>query len=175
MKHSLPPPAVVVVADPASGDLHYATGRKQQVFVGARALATMQRHRQLRERDSEAGGMLFARISPEAIRIEDATEPQRSDWRWRFGFWPCNRTQQQVIDAKFKIGLHFVGEWHTHPEPRPHPSALDFDSMEKCFLHSRHQLKAIIMIILGTSPAPEGLWVSLHNQKGNRRLKISRR
>lgn len=118
--------------------------------------------------------MLFARISPAAILIVEATEPRRSDRRWRFGFWPCTKTQQQIIDARFKTGLHFVGEWHTHPELHPLPSSLDFTSMEKCFLGSKHELKALVMVIVGTASPPSGLWVSLHNQNGYRRLSLAR-
>lgn len=171
MKRLLPPPAAVAAIDPDPAALRYATGRKQQLILSGNAFATIERHRQLHERDPEAGGMLFARISPRVIRIEEATEPRRGDRRWRFGFWPCTKTQQQEIDARFKAGLHFVGEWHTHPELHPHPSKLDFTSMEKCFQDSRHELKALVMIILGTAPLPSGLWVSLHNKKGSRRLK----
>lgn len=171
MKRLLPPTAAVAATDPDLTSLQYATGRKQQVVLSGKALATMERHRQLRDRDPEAGGMLFARITAEEIRIEEATEPRRTDRRWRFGFWPCTKTQQQVIDARFKAGLHFVGEWHTHPELHPNPSTLDFTSMERCFLGSRHELKALVMVILGTAPTPTGLWVSLHNQRGHRRLK----
>lgn len=171
MKRLLPPPAAIAAIDPDPAAWHYATGRKQKVILSGKALATMNQYRQLRECDPEAGGMLFARISQDAILIEEATEPRRNDRRWRFGFWPCTKTQQQVIDARFRAGLHFVGEWHTHPEPHPHPSNLDFTSMEKCFLDSRHELKALVMVILGTAPLPSGLWVSLHNQKGRHRLK----
>lgn len=171
MKRSLPPPAAAAVINPEPGSLHYATGRKQQVILRAGALVAMRRHRQLRNGDPEAGGMLFARISAEAISIEEATEPQRVDRRWRFRFWPCNKTQQRIIGARFKAGLHFVGEWHTHPETAPHPSGLDFTSMEKCFLTSRHELKALVMVILGTAYGVDALWVSLHHQKGSRRLK----
>lgn len=170
MKRLLPPPAAVAAIEPDPTALRYATGRKQQVILGGNALATMERHRQLRARDPEAGGMLFARISPEAIHIEEATKPRRSDRRWRFGFWPCTKIQQQVIDARFKAGLHFVGEWHTHPEPHPYPSDLDFSSMERCFLDSQHELKALVMVIIGTAPLLSGLWVSLHNQRESRRL-----
>lgn len=130
----------------------------------------MQRHRQMRDRDPEAGGMLFAQITAKAISIEEATEPQRPDQRWRFGFWPCNKTQQRIIDDFFKAGLHFVGEWHTHPEARPRPSDLDLRSMADCFRKSRHNLKAIVMIIQGTELPPDGLWVSLHNGKSCRAL-----
>jgi integrative and conjugative element protein (TIGR02256 family) len=125
----------------------------------------MARHRQVRSGSPEAGGMLFARISASEVSIVEATEPQVSDRRSRFRFWPCTSAQQRTINAKFDAGLHFVGEWHTHPEPRPQPSGLDLDSMEQCYLKSRHELKALVMVILGTEPIPAGLWISLHNKR----------
>lgn len=172
MKSSLPLLPAAAATDLGPTSLRYATKRKQQVILSGEALATMVQHRQLDERDPEAGGMLFAKISSTEILVEEATEPRRSDRRWRFGFWPCTKTQQQVIDARFRAGLHFVGEWHTHPERHPHPSNLDLTSMEKCFLGSQHELKALVMVILGTAPVPAGLWVSLHNQRGYRQLKL---
>ena len=63
----------------------------------------MEQHHQLLDRDR--GRWISAQLHHG--RIEEATEPRRND---RAGsFWPCTRTQQQVIDARFKSGLHFVG------------------------------------------------------------------
>lgn len=171
MKRSHPPAAAAVAIDPTVPALRLSTGRKQQLVITENALAAMERHRQLGDRAPEAGGMLFAKVSPREIRIEEATEPRRSDRRWRFGFWPCTQNQQRVIDARFAAGLHFVGEWHTHPEAHPRPSGLDLASMENCFLNSRHELRALVMVILGTAPLPDGIWVSLHGSRGFRRLR----
>jgi integrative and conjugative element protein (TIGR02256 family) len=176
MKRSRPLSLVTAVTDGESFEaLRYLTDKKQQVVLGSQVLETIVRHRQLRDGLPEAGGMLFAQISVSEVSIVEATEPQISDRRSRFSFWPCTLAQQRSINTKFKAGLHFVGEWHTHPEPRPHPSGLDFDSMEQCFLKSRHELKALVMVILGTDPIPNGLWVSLHNGRGCQPLRRNTR
>ena len=171
MKRSRPsPPVLAAIEGRPEGSWLYATGKRQRLVLPPAVLLTMAKHRQLKDADAEAGGMLFARISTEFIRVEEATEPQQSDRRSRFSFWPCTPTQQRQIDSRFKKGLHFIGEWHTHPEPRPHPSGLDLASMEKCFRESRHELKALVLVILGTDALPDGLWVSLHSRRGFRRL-----
>lgn len=168
MKRSHPPlPAIAAIKN---GQLVYATGQHQRLIVGPSAVLAMQKHRQLREGAPEAGGILFARISRDTINIEEATEPQPVDRRSRFSFWPCTSTQQRLINARFKEGLHFIGEWHTHPQPYPHPSGLDLESMKKCFRESQHELKALVMIIRGTDDSPNGLWVSIHNRRNYRRL-----
>lgn len=171
MKRSRPLLPVVVATDPKiEGPWLYETGKRQRVILRPAAILTMGKYRQLKSDDAEAGGMLFARISPDDISIEEASEPQRVDRRSRFSFWPCTPTQQRLINSRFKEGLHFVGEWHTHPEAHPHPSDLDLASMGKCFRESRHELMALIMIILGTDVSQEGLWVSSHDRRGYRRL-----
>ena len=72
-------------------------------------------------------------------------------------------------DARFAVGtnagLHFVGDWHTHPEPTPRPSEDDLKNMQECFAKSVHELRTFAMIILGTDPLQTGLHVALVGAK----------
>jgi integrative and conjugative element protein (TIGR02256 family) len=111
---------------------------------------------------AEAGGQLFASLADGHIRIEKATGPRNSDKRGRTHFQPDRRAEQKEITTMHASGLHYVGDWHTHPEPVPTPSATDLRSMRECVSKSRHELNAFIMIIVGTDPSPRGLNVSLH-------------
>ena len=61
----------------------------------------------------------------------------------------------------FKCGWHFVGDWHTHPEPRPTPSRMDISSVQETFIKSRHSLKSLVLVIVGADEPPEGLYVAL--------------
>ncbi len=116
--------------------------------------------------------MLLATIETNLVRVVCATEPVATDRRTRFAFVPTLSNQQRVIDKRFRSGLHFIGEWHTHPEPRPTPSAVDLRSMADCFRDSRHQLAGLVMLILGTEISFEGLWVSLHTDTDFHQLPI---
>lgn len=147
----------------ATNGIELRTGRGAEVLrIESQALATIERFRQTSRSAPEAGGMLLATIEPDLVRVVRATEPTATDRRSRSAFFPKLSHQQRVIDKQFRSGLHFIGEWHTHPEPRPTPSSVDLRSMADCFRDSRHQLASLVMLILGTEASFDGLWISLH-------------
>jgi integrative and conjugative element protein (TIGR02256 family) len=127
-------------------------------------------HRQTGKIKTEIGGQLFARFFKNDARVLRATGPSASDkrgWAW---FRPDQRIQNVEIKRVFKEELHFVGDWHTHPERKPSPSSRDLESMEDCFKKSRHELKAFVMVIVGRAEFPDGLSVSLHRAENWERL-----
>ena len=125
------------------------------------ALASMQWFRQTGKRSREAGGQLFANFEGSDTLIVEATPPKLFDRRTRHGFRPNRTLQRREIRHRYKRGFHFVGDWHTHPEPIPQPSADDLKNMQDCFSKSVHALRAFVMIILGTNPWPTGIVVAL--------------
>lgn len=137
-------------------------------------LATFDRFRQLSPRAKEAGGQLFARFEGADTILLEATPPNWLDRRSRNGFSPNRWMQQREIRNRHARGLHFVGDWHTHPEPIPHPSHDDIYSMIDCFGHSLHDLRAFVLVIVGTEPAPEGLYVALLNGNAVKKMVSAR-
>jgi integrative and conjugative element protein (TIGR02256 family) len=153
------------------GDFQVPTDDVGQTLVLTRdAIATMLRLQQLKPAEPEGGGMLFAQIESGWITIRVATQPYPSDYRSRVTFEPDLRLQQQEIRRRFKEGLHFIGEWHTHPVRHPQPSGADLHSMARCFATSRHTLRSFVMVIVGTAGWPDCLWVSLHRENSITRL-----
>ena len=59
----------------------------------------------------------------------------------------------------YEIGRHYVGDWHTHPTPRPVPSQIDEANIRECVNRSNHDLTGFIHVIVGTLSVPEGLCV----------------
>jgi hypothetical protein len=59
----------------------------------------------------------------------EATGPRRTDRRTRTSSVPDRRAEQREIDDRFRRGLHFLGDWHTHPKNIPHPSGPDVASL----------------------------------------------
>jgi integrative and conjugative element protein (TIGR02256 family) len=137
-----------------------------EVEITPEALATMLSHRQKRFYSSEAGGQMFARITPRKWRIEIATGPRTGDKRGRFHFWPDRKAEQDEINRFFQKGLEFVGDWHTHPEDSPRPSQPDVKSVENVVRESTHELPGFLMCIVGRNEPPNGLWLSLHYRDG---------
>jgi integrative and conjugative element protein (TIGR02256 family) len=143
------------------------------VYFDDEVLAHFEKHKQNACWKREAGGQLFARISPEHWEITRATGPRRGDYRRRFRFLPRREDEQAEINALFQTGLHYVGDWHTHPEAEPTPSPMDANSMEDLVRQSKHELPGFLLVIVGTVDSPSGLWVSLHSRSGaHRQLKL---
>jgi integrative and conjugative element protein (TIGR02256 family) len=141
----------------------------QRLVLSAEVVAHLQMNRQTT--GPEVGGQLFGIINDEGtITVVLATGPRTEDRKSRFLFFPSRYHEKREIKAQFKKGLHYLGDWHTHPESEPSPSGLDLESMKECFAKSRHEHASFIMIIVGNTDAPKWLWVSLHNVKTYIRL-----
>ena len=135
----------------------------QKLVLGDRALNYMKRHQQTRWWQREAGGQLFARFHDQLLFVDEATGPRSGDKRSRISYIPYPVAEQREINERFKLGLHYVGDWHTHPEDFPAPSASDLVSIRNCFKKSLHDLNAFLLVIVGLAPLPAGLHVSLHD------------
>lgn len=140
------------------------------VVLTERVLATIERFRQKKRGDKEAGGQLFALFDGADTIISVASIPKWLDRRSRYGFHPNRWLQKREICAMHAKGLHFVGDWHTHPEPMPTPSQKDLTGMLDCVRQSEHDLRAFVMIIVGINPPPEGLYVALVQPEGSQQL-----
>jgi integrative and conjugative element protein (TIGR02256 family) len=113
---------------------------------------------------------LFARFNDQQVIVEEATGPRSSDLRFRHLFIPNRREEQNEIYEMHRNGLHFVGDWHTHPEPIPSASPSDLSSIRETFLKSKHHLNGFLMIIAGTDDFPAALHVSLHSATAGLKL-----
>jgi integrative and conjugative element protein (TIGR02256 family) len=123
-------------------------------------------HRQTRPYDTEAGGQLFARLSPGQIKVEVATGPRHADRRSRFYFAPSRVHERREIHALHRSDLHYVGDWHTHPESVPKPSDIDLRNISEIFTHSKHDYAGILMVIVGQLDPPTGIFVGIANCNG---------
>lgn len=124
-----------------------------------RVVAHFARHRQRHLLQREAGGQLFARLDGDAVTVEVATGPRRTDRRHRYSYRPDRAAEQAEIDRLFDSGLHYVGDWHTHPERLPHASAKDVATILDLAARSHHSLSGLLLVIVGTAPLPAGLFV----------------
>jgi integrative and conjugative element protein (TIGR02256 family) len=146
--------------------LLYTLGASAQTVVITDAvLAYFAKHRQLQWHQAEAGGQLFAEVSPTAILIRKATGPRKTDRRTRTTYQGDRRAEQREIQVQHRHNLHYVGDWHTHPTARPVPSARDLATVREIATQSAHSLNALLLIIVGTDSAPEGICAVLNNDR----------
>jgi len=151
--------------------IEYQVGESGQVLVFSDAvLEHFRRHRQTRLWQKEAGGQLFARFTLPRIMVEEATGPRRTDHRTRTSYSADRAAEQREIVERHTRGLHFIGDWHTHPETRPSPSSQDDHSIAECFARSTHGLNAFVLVIVGIAALPETLYVAVHSAELTSRL-----
>lgn len=136
------------------------------VIFHSEALRTFVRFQQTRKAKREAGGQLFAALAPGRIDVLLATGPTSSAERGRYFFHPNRKEEQREITAAFRKQLHFVGDWHTHPEREPTPSGPDIAKAREIFDRSKHELNGILLVVVGTQKLPKGLWVAWITQQG---------
>ena len=120
------------------------------------------RHQQRHWRKAEAGGQLFARLTPYEIFVEEATGPRPTDIRTRTTYMPDRELERKEIQERFSVGLHYVGDWHTHPEQLPSPSSVDRATISDCSRRSTHKLEGFLLAIVGKGHLPECLSVSFY-------------
>ena len=143
-------------------EIKYAVGHSGQTLIfGAEVTKHVVGYRQIQLRQCEAGGQLFATFEDGNVIVQRAIGPRASDRRSRFSFVPNRLAERREIKHLFRSGLHYVGEWHTHPTPIPRPSGVDLRSMSDTFVKSRHELAGFVLLIVGTVAPPRGLCVAV--------------
>lgn len=121
------------------------------------------RHKQRWAWSPEGGGQLFCQFVGNVINVVEGTEPGRVDKCSRYSFWPSRRKEQREINDYYSRGLHYIGDWHTHPQNIPSPSPEDANKLKDIFRNSQHQLKYMLLVVVGRNDIPTGIWIGLVN------------
>lgn len=137
-----------------------------RVSLGHRVLCVLETNRQLKADDAERGGQLFGEFDGDLVRVRLATRAGPQSLRTRTSLEVDREHERKEIAALFHRGLHFVGTWHTHPESVASPSSTDTRTVAEQFRRSRHELKHMLMIVMGTATFPAGAWVGLVCSRG---------
>lgn len=140
-------------------DLQYTLAENMSLILRSHALRVFRNLSQNSTSKHEAGGQLFGFFEEKNLIVDLVTTPKKEDFRSRFSFRPNRFVEQKEIHEHFSHGLHYLGDWHTHPQDIPKPSKRDILSIEECTRKSKHELDGFIMVIVGNTPPPEGLFV----------------
>ncbi len=106
-------------------------------------------------------GQLYSRdLSGPRVVVDAATrlDPRQSSYA-RVTFDAQRMAAERLM--QFERGLHFVGLWHTHPEPDPIPSELDRRLSEDHARAASDTLAGIVFMIVGNLRSSRSLrvWV----------------
>lgn len=104
----------------------------------------------------EAGGVLLGRriLNAPDIVVDQVTLPADKDRRSLFSFFRSQKPHQRVIEEVWHQSnrtCNYLGEWHTHPEPDPHPSCVDRRSWRRALKKTKFDGEELFFVIVGTS------------------------
>lgn len=125
-----------------------------QVYLAPPALDKLMECRQLTPAAAEAGGVMLGRLivgAPDIV-VDEVAGPFAEDHRSRFAFFRPKRKTQQIVDKAWHSSRGtkiYVGEWHTHPEDIPHPSAEDFRSWKRICETAVFEQESLLFLIAG--------------------------
>jgi integrative and conjugative element protein (TIGR02256 family) len=110
--------------------------------------------------------MLFSHdLEGEMVCVSSVSIPGRGDVRRRHYFAMDECRAQAIIEAEFANGLHYIGDWHTHPQQLPKPSQQDVRSINRVFTDSEHHLRFILLLILSSTEDFASSFVGLADGK----------
>lgn len=133
-------------------------------------IGSLRDRRQPNVNAKERGGQLFAQIDGAHYTVVEATGSRLGDRATPTSFTIDKRAAQLEIDQRYRQGLHFVGDWHTHPQTKPAPSDTDLSSINVLFRTSRHDLDGLILLIVGSGPDASAWYCSIHGASDCLRL-----
>lgn len=143
-----------MAGEPAADRLTFARPSGGRFQIGPEALAVIRRHLQHESHQPEAGGVLLGRhiAGTSDIIVDRATAPMPGDRQSRHRFIRARRRHQQLIDRAWRESggtCTYLGEWHSHPERVPVPSAVDRLDWRRKLLVDRFS-RYLFFIIAGT-------------------------
>jgi integrative and conjugative element protein (TIGR02256 family) len=137
---------------------------EQRLEIDTEALRHLHGYQQHHVWSREAGGQIFGSVDADVVRVLEVNGPRRTDERSRTSFRSDPIVAQRDIDHCVERGLVYLGEWHTHPEPRPTASIADLHAFSRLLGSSRLRANILFLLIQGTAPDTEG--VAVHSGTG---------
>lgn len=122
--------------------------------LGADALATFDRFRQIDPKSFEASGLMIGRTFDDGNAVVDEiTTPGPLDKRSRFACSLEDPSHQQRLDDAWEQSdgrSNYLGHWHTHPEPDPRPSDIDLADWRRRISVETYPSDILLFVIVGT-------------------------
>ena len=133
--------------------LVYSINNARHLIVLEDPLKTIKSFKQLDPAAKEAGGLLIGRhlTGSNHVVVDQVTTPTCCDRRSRHGFhrsfWHNLQAKRAWKHSSQTQGL--LGLWHTHPEPRPTPSSVDFNDWKTTLQNGIFLGSTLFFMIVG--------------------------
>ncbi len=125
------------------------------IVIMSDVVQLFKKYQQILPSTPESAGVLIGERRGNHIVITDISVPSTGDIFSRYLVDRKGKHHQKKVDESFfksNRTKHYLGEWHTHPEKRPTPSALDYNSWSKIDINN----EKVVLIIVGQ----QSIWVA---------------
>lgn len=134
------------------------------LYLSESTIKTFHQYAQLDDKDCEAGGILIGSVHGAHMLVEQATTPTALDKRLRFLFERMPFGHESIALSRWRETLgtiRYLGEWHTHPQDDPQPSALDRAEWQRLSVNRRDK-RPMLAVVVGR----KSLYVELVSGSG---------
>lgn len=127
-----------------------------ELRISAKIISKLRRYAKMNGMDKESGGVLIGTRSTDGktYEVTDITFPSPSDKRHHSAFVRSKVAANNKIRASWARARgkeNYLGEWHTHNEPYPHPSRMDERAARYLAKCGPHPFEHIFLLIFGSS------------------------
>lgn len=140
-----------------------------EVYLTDSALHLIYIHRQfVGTRNAEACGIIIGEIRSTSLRVINISPPADDDERTIYSFHRKSDKHQKYLNELHEISngvLQYIGEWHTHPEPKPKPSNCDYKGWEKLITNAKFNELPKLLWIAGNKSHEQDWFNLLVNKK----------
>lgn len=138
--------------------------RKRLLIISNKAIKKIAKIR-YKLTDVESGGILLGKIYYSYDVISDITLPCKKDKKGVSYFIRSFKRANKVIKQewqKSKGKINYLGEWHTHKETNPTPSAIDERMIKDVFLDVGLEIDQVYLFIIGIE---NSIWIGKQKNK----------
>ena len=135
------------------------------LFLSPEVMKILDMYIQRQLNDPESGGIILGRIIADNIEVQRLSLPTAIDKCTRTTFERQHLSAQIIINYEFANSngqVTYLGEWHTHPEDHPTPSATDLKMIKEQFKQNKIHTDFLILFIQGH----KSLFAALITKKG---------
>ncbi|MBZ9801102.1 Mov34/MPN/PAD-1 family protein [Mesorhizobium sp. ES1-6] len=123
------------------------------IWLSSRAIAGMV-EAAVKAGRCETGGILIGCYGADrwnADIVEATPRPRGSLSGW-FWFQRSKHGLASLLEDRWRLGFHYLGEWHFHPGGAPTPSGPDIRAMRRIASDEVYRCPSPILVILGGQP-----------------------
>lgn len=132
----------------------FKRSRGGSVYVAVSAMNVLKGNRQFKSSSAEAGGIMLGRLiaGTADIVVDEVVGPLSGDRRRRLAFYRPKKQTQQIVNQAWQASggtKIYLGEWHTHPEKSPTPSAKDLSNWKRICETAIYEQEYLLFLIVG--------------------------